>query len=78
MLANDSDFGLGAAIFSRDVEYAEQVGKELIDAGMVFINDFVRSDPRLPFGGIKHSGYGRELSHFGIHEFCNIKTVFVA
>jgi succinate-semialdehyde dehydrogenase / glutarate-semialdehyde dehydrogenase len=78
MLANDSDFGLGAAIFSRDTEYAEKVGRELIDAGMVFINDFVRSDPRLPFGGIKQSGYGRELSHFGIREFCNIKTVYVA
>jgi succinate-semialdehyde dehydrogenase/glutarate-semialdehyde dehydrogenase len=78
MLANDSDFGLGAAIFSRDIEYAEQVGKELIETGMVFINDFVRSDPRLPFGGIKLSGYGRELSHFGIREFCNIKTVYVA
>lgn len=78
MLANECDFGLGAAIFSRDIEYAEQVGKELIEAGMVFINDFVRSDPRLPFGGIKLSGYGRELSHFGIREFCNIKTVYVA
>lgn len=78
MLANDSEFGLGAAIFSRDIEYAEEVGKELIDAGMVFVNDYVRSDPRLPFGGLKKSGYGRELSYFGIREFCNIKTVFVS
>ncbi|HUH75407.1 MAG TPA: NAD-dependent succinate-semialdehyde dehydrogenase [Chitinophagales bacterium] len=78
MLANDSVFGLGAAIFSRDIEYAEKVGKELIEAGSVFINEAVRSDPRLPFGGIKMSGFGRELSSFGIKEFCNIKTVYVA
>lgn len=78
MLANDSSFGLGAAIFSRDTEYAEKVGRELLDCGMVFINESVRSDPRLPFGGIKDSGYGRELSHFGIREFTNIKTMYVA
>ena len=78
MLANDSVFGLGAAIFSRDVDYAESVGKDLVECGMVFINDYVRSDPRLPFGGIKGSGHGRELSTFGIREFCNIKTVYLA
>ncbi len=78
MLANDTVFGLGAAIFSRDIEYAEKIGKELIEAGSVFINEAVHSDPRLPFGGIKMSGFGRELSSYGIKEFCNIKTVYVA
>jgi len=78
MLANDSSYGLGAAIFSRDIEYAEKVGRELIDAGAVFINNYVRSDPRLPFGGIKESGFGRELSFFGIREFTNVKTVYIA
>ena len=78
MLANDSVFGLGAAIFSRDIEYAEEVGRELLDVGMVFINEMVKSDPRLPFGGIKESGFGRELSSWGIREFTNIKTVYIA
>lgn len=78
MLANDSAFGLGAAIFSRDIDYAENIAKELIDAGSVFINEAVRSDPRLPIGGIKMSGFGRELSSFGIKEFCNIKTIYIS
>jgi len=78
MLANDSVFGLGAAIFSRDIDYSEEVGRELLDVGMVFINDMVRSDPRLPFGGIKESGFGRELSSWGIREFTNVKTVYIA
>lgn len=78
ILANDTIFGLGAAIFSRDLEYAEKVGKDLIDAGVVFINEAVKSDPRLPFGGIKSSGYGRELSTAGIREFCNVKTIYIA
>jgi succinate-semialdehyde dehydrogenase / glutarate-semialdehyde dehydrogenase len=73
--ANDSIFGLGAAVFSRNPERAERVAASL-DAGVVFINDHVRSDPRLPFGGVKMSGYGRELSAFGIREFVNIKTVW--
>jgi succinate-semialdehyde dehydrogenase/glutarate-semialdehyde dehydrogenase len=78
MLANDSVFGLGAAIFSRDIDYAENIGKELVEAGSIFINEAVHSDPRLPFGGIKMSGFGRELSSFGIKEFCNIKTIYVS
>jgi succinate-semialdehyde dehydrogenase/glutarate-semialdehyde dehydrogenase len=76
-IANDTHFGLGAAVFSRDRARAEQIAKHRLRAGSCFVNDFVRSDPRLPFGGIKHSGYGRELSVFGIQEFVNIKTVYV-
>ncbi|HMQ09695.1 MAG TPA: NAD-dependent succinate-semialdehyde dehydrogenase [Oligoflexia bacterium] len=76
-VANDSDFGLGAAIFSKDIEKAQIIAKNKIDSGACFVNDFVKSDPRLPFGGVKESGYGRELSQFGIHEFMNIKTVCV-
>ncbi len=76
-IANDSQYGLGAAIFSQDTARAEKIAAENLDAGCCFINDFVKSDPRLPFGGIKESGYGRELSHFGIREFVNIKTVYV-
>ncbi len=75
--ANDSSFGLGAAIFTRDLERGERIAAEEIEAGSCFVNDFVRSDPRLPFGGIKESGYGRELSSHGIREFVNIKTVVV-
>lgn len=77
-IANDSKFGLGAAVFSRDVERAEQIAAEELEAGCCFVNSYVRSDPRLPFGGIKESGYGRELSHLGIREFVNIKTVYRA
>jgi succinate-semialdehyde dehydrogenase/glutarate-semialdehyde dehydrogenase len=75
--ANDSSFGLGAAVFSRDRQRAEEIAATEIEAGNCFVNDFVKSDPRLPFGGIKDSGYGRELSRFGIREFVNIKTVCV-
>lgn len=75
--ANDSLFGLGAAIFTRDLQRGRQLAAEHIEAGTVVVNTFVRSDPRLPFGGIKESGYGRELSHYGIKEFVNIKTVYV-
>ncbi|MFH5883735.1 NAD-dependent succinate-semialdehyde dehydrogenase [Halalkalibaculum sp. DA3122] len=77
-VANDTDFGLGAAIFSSDVEKAESIAATQLEAGCCFVNDFVKSDPRLPFGGIKQSGYGRELSHVGIREFVNIKTVYIA
>lgn len=77
-LANDSPFGLGAAIFSKDEEKAWELAEDHLEAGSCFINGQVRSDPRLPFGGIKQSGYGRELSHFGIKEFTNIKTVYKA
>ena len=76
-VANDSLFGLGAAVFTRDVEKGERIATFELEAGSCFVNAFVKSDPRLPFGGIKESGYGRELSHFGIKEFVNIKTVYV-
>ena len=75
-VANDSIFGLGAAVFTRDARRGEAVARRLA-AGSCFVNDLVRSDPRLPFGGIKQSGYGRELGPFGIREFVNIKTVYV-
>jgi len=77
-IANDSTFGLGAAIFTRDKKKAEKIASTQLQAGACFANAPVKSDPRLPFGGIKQSGYGRELGMFGIHEFVNIKTVFVA
>jgi succinate-semialdehyde dehydrogenase/glutarate-semialdehyde dehydrogenase len=76
-VANDSIFGLGAAVFTGDRERGERIAAEELDAGCCFVNSFVKSDPRLPFGGIKESGYGRELSHYGIKEFVNIKTVYV-
>lgn len=76
-IANDSIFGLGGAVFSRDIKRAEQIAEEQLQVGSVFINDFVRSDARLPFGGIKQSGYGRELSYYGLREFTNIKTIFI-
>ncbi len=76
-VANDSVFGLGAAVFTRDIEKGERIAATELDAGCCFVNDYVKSDPRLPFGGIKESGYGRELSHYGIKEFVNIKTVYV-
>jgi len=76
-IANDTPFGLGAAIFSEDTEHAENLIRDRVDAGCCFVNGFVSSDPRLPFGGVKESGYGRELSVFGIREFCNIKTIVV-
>jgi succinate-semialdehyde dehydrogenase/glutarate-semialdehyde dehydrogenase len=76
-IANDSSFGLGAAVFTRDVEKGERIAAEQLEAGCCFVNAFVKSDPRLPFGGIKISGYGRELASFGIREFVNIKTIYV-
>jgi succinate-semialdehyde dehydrogenase / glutarate-semialdehyde dehydrogenase len=74
--ANDSSFGLGAAVFTRDLARGERVAREL-EAGSTFVNALVASDPRLPFGGIKQSGYGRELSSHGIKEFVNFKTVYI-
>ncbi|MFC7513715.1 NAD-dependent succinate-semialdehyde dehydrogenase [Herbaspirillum sp. GCM10030257] len=76
-LANQSSFGLGAALFTRDKERANRLARR-IEAGSVFVNAFVKSDVRLPFGGVKQSGYGRELSWFGIQEFVNVKTVYHA
>ncbi|MGA7144844.1 MAG: NAD-dependent succinate-semialdehyde dehydrogenase [Desulfobacterales bacterium] len=76
-VANDTSFGLGAAIFTEDLERGERIATYELEAGCCFVNAFVKSDPRLPFGGIKSSGYGRELSHYGIKEFVNIKTVYV-
>ena len=77
-LANASDFGLGAAVFTSDLERGERIAARELEAGCCFVNTFVRSDPRLPFGGIKQSGYGRELGVHGIREFVNAKTVYVA
>ena len=76
-LANQTPFGLGAAVFTSDINKGEKIASEELEAGSCFVNDFVRSDPRLPFGGIKASGYGRELSSNGILEFVNSKTVYI-
>jgi succinate-semialdehyde dehydrogenase / glutarate-semialdehyde dehydrogenase len=77
-VANDSVFGLGGAVLTGDRERGERIARERIESGCVFVNEAVRSDARLPFGGVKESGYGRELSNYGIKEFVNIKSVYVA
>jgi succinate-semialdehyde dehydrogenase / glutarate-semialdehyde dehydrogenase len=76
-IANASEFGLGSGVLTSDLERGRRIAAEEIEAGSCFVNENVRSDPRTPFGGIKHSGYGRECSAFGIREFVNIKTVHV-
>jgi succinate-semialdehyde dehydrogenase/glutarate-semialdehyde dehydrogenase len=76
-LANHSNFGLGASLWTEDRRRAERIVRD-IDAGCVFVNGLVKSDPRLPFGGVKRSGYGRELAEYGIREFVNIKSVWMA
>ncbi len=75
--ANATPFGLGAAVFTRNRRLGETIARERLDAGMAFVNDFVRSDPTLPFGGIKDSGYGRELGAPGVRAFVNTKTIWV-
>jgi succinate-semialdehyde dehydrogenase/glutarate-semialdehyde dehydrogenase len=76
-VANDSEFGLGGSLWSRNLKTAEAVARR-IESGAVFVNGMTKSDPRLPFGGVKKSGYGRELSHYGIKEFVNIKSIWIA
>eukprot|EP01030_Chromulinospumella_sphaerica_P002335 gene2335-2288_t len=75
-LANDSEFGLAATVYTGNVEQAQQMASEL-ETGGVFINGYCASDPRVTFGGVKKSGFGRELSHFGVREFCNAQTVWL-
>jgi succinate-semialdehyde dehydrogenase/glutarate-semialdehyde dehydrogenase len=76
-IANDSQFGLGSGVITADLQRGERIAAEHLEAGISFVNDNVRSDSRMPFGGVKHSGYGRECSEFGIREFVNIKSVLV-
>lgn len=75
-IANDTEFGLGGSVWTRDSERGERLARR-VQSGTTFVNGFVKSDPRLPFGGIRRSGYGRELSHHGMHEFVNAKTIWI-
>jgi succinate-semialdehyde dehydrogenase/glutarate-semialdehyde dehydrogenase len=76
-IANASEFGLGSGVLTSDLDRGRRIAAEELEAGLAFVNENVRSDPRMPFGGVKHSGYGRECSAYGIREFTNIKTVHV-
>jgi succinate-semialdehyde dehydrogenase len=75
-LANNSEFGLSGSLWTADIELAKSLAARIV-TGAVFINGYTASDPRVPIGGVKKSGYGRELSHFGIQEFCNAQTVWL-
>ena len=77
-IANDSAFGLGSGVLTTDLARGERIAAEELQAGMAFVNRNVASDSRLPFGGVKHSGHGRECGRYGLLEFVNIKTVVVA
>jgi succinate-semialdehyde dehydrogenase/glutarate-semialdehyde dehydrogenase len=76
-IANASEFGLGSGVLTGDPDRGRRIAAQELEAGLSFVNENVRSDPRMPFGGVKHSGYGRECSSFGIREFTNIKSVHV-
>jgi succinate-semialdehyde dehydrogenase/glutarate-semialdehyde dehydrogenase len=76
-VANGTDFGLGGAVWTEDLQRGERIASEEIQSGACFVNGMTKSDPRLPFGGIKQSGYGRELSSFGIREFVNIQSIWI-
>jgi succinate-semialdehyde dehydrogenase / glutarate-semialdehyde dehydrogenase len=76
-IANASEFGLGSGVLTGDVDRGRRIAADELEAGLSFVNENVRSDPRMPFGGVKHSGYGRECADYGIREFVNIKSVHV-
>ena len=75
-IANDSEFGLGGCVWTRNLQRGEEIARK-VETGAMFVNGMTKSDPRLPFGGIKKSGYGRELASYGIKEFVNIKTIWI-
>ena len=75
-MANQSPYGLGASIWTQDTDRAKEMAGRL-ECGVVFVNQIVKSDPRLPFGGVKRSGFGRELARVGIHEMVNVKSVWI-